>query len=314
LLVAPRVSVVIPMYNAADFLAAAVESVFAQTFTDWELVLSDDGSRDNTLAVALEYVGQQGERVRLVKGEVNSGAGQARNRGAAATDRASEFIIFLDADDAWEPHALARLIDVLERHPTAPAAHALVRFVDPRGNEFPSENAAQRHRRELRNGALVAVSADGPTTFEALVLENYPVTPGTMLIRRRVWQALDGYANETRPCEDWDFNLRLSRHGPIVFLDEVVLNWRRHPAATSLNSRRWRDAYLLVRKRAMQARENTPAQRAVAVAAFRLTCSGAWADVGRQFAGGRLRATFNAFARVLTFEAAFWSARRTAAT
>jgi glycosyltransferase involved in cell wall biosynthesis len=308
--VAPRISVVIPMYNAEKYLAPAVESVLAQTVTDWELVLSDDGSRDSTVTIAADYARRE-PRIRVVESTVNGGAGRARNRGAAATDRGSEFIIFLDSDDTWEPHALALLTQTLNQHPSAPATHALVRFVDPQGNEFPSESAAQRHRRELRSGSLVEVPAGAPTTFEALVLENYPVTPGTMLIRRHVWEALGGYEPEAPPCEDWDLNLRLARRGPIVFVDDVVVNWRRHPAAISLNSRRWRDAYILVRKRAVVAHDNTPDQRAAAVAAFRLTCRAAWADVKRQFVSGRLVGALNAFARVMTFEAAYWSATRT---
>lgn len=310
---APRISVVIPMHNAAKYIGATVDSVFAQTFADWELILCDDGSTDSTVAVANECASRDA-RIRVVKGE-NEGAGGARNRGAAVINKNSEFIVFLDSDDIWEPDALSLLVTALEEHPEAPAAHGRPRAIDPQGQPFPDDVLGEflANRQEIRDGKLAPVPRGAPTTFEALLVENYPVTPGTTLVRHRVWDAVGDYARETQPCEDWDYNLRLARLGPIVLVDQVILNWRRHPGATSLNSRRWRNAYLRVRRRTITSHENTPAQRAAAIAAFRLNCTNAWRDVGRQLGRRNLRRSLIAAARGLVFESAYRRARRASA-
>jgi len=302
------------MYNAERFLALAVESVCRQTFTDWELVLFDDGSRDRTLEIAQGFADRD-SRIRVVAGE-NGGTARARNRGLAATDAASEFVIFLDNDDVWEPSALEVLMAALDANPTAPAAHGLARAIDPGGQQFPEDDLAETmaNRRALLEGQLVNLPGDSPTTFEALLIENYPVTPGTMLVRRSVWNALGGYVPEAVPCDDWDMHLRIARHGGIVLVNRIILSWRRHPGAASHNTRRWRNAYLLVRKRTILAPDNTAKQRQASIAAFQLTCRGALADFGRNLQGGRLSASLRALARWAQYQTVCWQVTRGAAT
>jgi glycosyltransferase involved in cell wall biosynthesis len=302
------------MYNSERYLGQAVASVRAQTFEDWELVLFDDGSRDRTLEVARACAASD-TRIRVVGG-TNGGTARARNRGFAAACPDSEFAIFFDNDDVWEPHTLAVLTQALEEHPAAPAAHGLARAIDPQGRQFPQDDLADNmaNRREIRNNQLVPLPADSPTTFEALLVENYPVTPGTVLMRRAIWQDLGGYVPDTVPCDDWDMHLRIARRGGIRLVRQIVLSWRRHPGAASHNTRRWREAYLLVRKRTVLSEDNTPAQRAAAVAAFRLTCRNTWTDCVRHLASGRISASSRALARGLLYEVAYWRAARARAT
>jgi glycosyltransferase involved in cell wall biosynthesis len=300
------VSVVIPTFNAQQYLAATVESVRAQLFDDWEVVVYDDGSRDQTLSLA--RVAASGDpRVRVIAGE-HGGTARARNRGFAETDEGSEFVIFLDHDDIWERDALLLLTRTLEDHPDSPAAHGLAQAIGPLGDRFPDDDlaASMASRWVLRYGHLTELLTGGPTTFEALVVKNYPVTPGTTLIRRRVRQEVGGYAPETVPCDDWDMNLRVARRGGIALANRVVLNWRRHPGAASHTTRRWRQAYLTVRRRSVLSAENSQQQRAAAKAAFRLACRDAWRDLTRQAANGHLVDSSRALTRWLLFEAAYW--------
>jgi glycosyltransferase involved in cell wall biosynthesis len=302
------------MFNAENYLASAVESVRAQTFEDWELVLFDDGSRDRTIEIAREYASRDA-RIRVVEG-ANGGTARARNRGLAATTPASEFVIFLDNDDTWEPQALALLTDLLDAHPEFPAAHGLARAIDLQGVQFPEDDLANSmaHRRELQRGRLIDAPPGAPTTFEALLIENYPVTPGTVLIRRAVWAELGGYEPATVPCDDWDMHLRIARRGGIGLVDHIILNWRRHPGAASHTTRRWRQAYLLVRRRSILCADNTERQRAAAVMAFKLTCRTAWSEFVRHLVSAHVAASSRALARWALYQAAYYRLVWAAAT
>jgi teichuronic acid biosynthesis glycosyltransferase TuaG len=100
----PRVSVIMPVFNAAEFVAAAIASVQAQTMAEWELFAVEDGSTDGSLAILRNLAADP--RIRVLAGHANEGPGPARNRGIAAAR--GRFIAFLDADDLWHPEKLAR--------------------------------------------------------------------------------------------------------------------------------------------------------------------------------------------------------------
>jgi glycosyltransferase involved in cell wall biosynthesis len=267
---APRLSVVSPMYNSGKYLALTIESILAQTMGDFELVLSDDGSTDDTLQIAEHYAAKDA-RVRIVRNP-HLGIVATRNSGLAATNKGSEFITFFDSDDLWEKHGAATLMAALEANPKAPAAHAICRCVDMNGVQFPHDNHAEnmRNRRAVVGDEIVPIPRTAPTSFGALLVDNYITTPGTSMIRRSAFDAVGTFAPGTEPCDDWDINLRLARLGDFVFVDEVLLSWRRHSMAISNVSKRWRTAYLATRRRTVEAPENTSEQRRAARTALRI--------------------------------------------
>src|SRR4051812_12341186 len=113
----PEVSVVVPAYNAARYLAQTLESVRAQTFTAWELIVIDDGSSDDTLAVAQEFA-RRDQRISACR-QANAGVAAARNAGLREANREAWAIMFLDADDVLESDALANLRAALRANPAA---------------------------------------------------------------------------------------------------------------------------------------------------------------------------------------------------
>src|SRR5918993_2695584 len=115
----PRVSVVIPAYNAAPLIGAALDSVFSQSFTDLECIVVDDGSRDERQL--LEALAPWRDRIVYVRQE-NGGPAKARNTGIARAR--GELIAFLDADDEWLPEKLSRQVAFFERHPETGLLHA----------------------------------------------------------------------------------------------------------------------------------------------------------------------------------------------
>jgi glycosyltransferase involved in cell wall biosynthesis len=287
------VSIVVPAYNREKFLAATVDSVLGQTLTAWELVVVDDGSTDGTAQVAQRYA-ERDARISFIT-TANGGVATARNRGFERTDPRSEYVGFLDSDDIWEPDTLARLSGVLDARPSAVAAHGLARCIDDEGRRHPNDKqeAWMRARKEWRDGQLRSLEADEPTSFEALAVENWVVTPGTMLIRRDAMQRVGPLDPRTAPADDWELGLRLSRIGEIAFVDHVVLSWRRHQTTLSETSANWRRAYFRVRDKLLADPANSPAQSRVARVTYRNVNRGswreAWAELRRRNLSGAAR-------------------------
>ncbi|WP_448207501.1 glycosyltransferase family 2 protein [Azospirillum sp. sgz302134] len=183
----PLVSVVIPVFNRAHTLRRAIESVRLQDVADWELIVVDDGSADQSEAIPPSY---GDPRIRLIRHEKNRGAAAARNTGVQAAR--GRYIAFLDSDDEWLPGKLRAQLDALEGVPDAP--HALCT-----GFVLHREETGRRSKRRPR--------ADG-TWFET-ILDGCYVSPGSTLMVRRECFAAVGPLDETLPrLEDWDWLLR----------------------------------------------------------------------------------------------------------
>jgi glycosyltransferase involved in cell wall biosynthesis len=271
----PRVSIVMPMFNSAHYLKSTVDSVVHQTFAEWELILFDDGSTDGTATLAHDLA-ESDRRIKTATGR-HQGVAVARNDGLRESDPDTEFVVFLDSDDTWTPEALETLVDALDSHPAAPAAHALARATDLDGRPYPDDDLAEtmRNRRQWRDGVLVDIPITSPTPFAAMIVRNWVGTPGTSIIRRAALRSVGELDPATAPADDWDVNIRLSRLGDFIFVDRVVLNWRRHPDSLANTSKRWRRANFEVRKRSIRHSTNTAAQRAIAVDLLGQDCKAA---------------------------------------
>jgi hypothetical protein len=151
-----------------------------------------------------------------------------------------------------------------------------------------------RRRNVLRGGQPVELDAGSPTPFEAMLLKNCPVTPGTALIRRSTLTAIGDLDPAAAPADDWDLFIRLARRGDLLFVDRVVLNWRRHPDSLANTSKRWSWAYLVVRARTIQSRENSPQHHFAALEALRMDCRGSRGELLGSLRRAALRETTRA--------------------
>lgn len=296
----PRVSVVIPTYDSARYLALTLESILSQTMSDFELVIYDDGSSDDTLKI-VEAHARTDARIRLIRG-AHVGIAAARNSGFAATDPRSEFVTFFDHDDIWEKDALAELVSALDAHPECPAAHGVCRCIDSNGVQFPHDDHAEnmRNRHAVVGDRVEALPLTAPTSFGAILLVNYVTTPGTSLIRRKAFEVAGGFEPSTVPCDDWDMNLRIARLGDFAFVDKILLNWRRHDQATSnLVSTRWRTAYLTTRRRTLRASDASVEQKEAARFALRRDIMNTQREAISQLRRGALTIGIKRFARAL---------------
>jgi len=228
----PRVSIIIPAYNADRWLAETVESVRNQTIRDWELLIVNDGSTDQTSEIATILAGKD-SRIRLVTQE-QLGVSAARNAGVMASSRETPYVAFLDADDLWAEDALSILITSLDARPEAVGAHGLGSYIDADGAPI---NIGRLERWGRLRPYVVGVThkvctPDENTGFKSLALGGYmPI--GTQIVRRTQLEAEELFDESLRACEDWDLWVRLSLKAEFLFVDRVILKYRRHAQSTT---------------------------------------------------------------------------------
>ena len=211
---AARVSVVVTCYNQAHFLADAIESVLAQTYKAFELIVVDDGSDDNTEEVAARYAG-----VRAVRRN-NGGLAAARNTGLS--ESRGDYVVFLDADDRLLPSALEAGLRRLDACPE-------------------SAFAAGGHRMISFDGSVLWEHTIGPEDDDlycALLRRNFIAMHAAVLYQRFVFEAVGGFDPRPRGTEDYDMYLRIARRYPIAWHREIVAEYRRHGSNMTRDSGR----------------------------------------------------------------------------
>lgn len=265
----PAVSVVIPTHGGR-FTDAAIASVIDQTLGDWELLIVDDGSRDGTARLAAKRAAADA-RIRVVTHPRNRGIVAARNLGLSASSPGSPYVAFLDHDDILIPSALEVLEAELVARPHAVAAHGTAILVDADGRRSVSRpHVVPSRRMGVLEGRLAPWPPDRPTEFANLAVEDCIVSVGSGLIRRAALERVGGFDPRAEPAEDYDLWIRLSRAGPIAFVDRVVLALRLHAEQTSHRATPPHGQGLgYVRYQLIASPENTPEQRRVAITGFR---------------------------------------------
>jgi glycosyltransferase involved in cell wall biosynthesis len=287
-----EITVIIPAHNAAEFIGPTLESVLTQDFTDIELIVVDDGSTDNTLE-ALEAAATRDRRIVIVS-QPNQGVSKARNAGLRSASSTTNALMFLDHDDILLPRSLARLSQALISGSGASAAHGEATVIDADGNpiEAVDPNALGLVRRRLSDDRSL-VSAAGTrtielesgeaTTFAALVYTSCITSPGQVLIRSSAIRQIGGFDPATAPSDDWDLYLRLSRLGPLAYLPEPVLGWRKHEFNASRDKARMkRSSYAVRRKLVDRSSRLNSAELAIVRRQFAYTAAALVASVSKR--------------------------------
>jgi glycosyltransferase involved in cell wall biosynthesis len=205
----PLVTVVIPCYKQAGFLREAIENVLSQTYRNFEIIVVDDGSPDNTSEVASRY-----DEVRLIRQE-NRGLAGARNRGLE--EARGEYVVFLDSDDRLLPEALEVGVRELEAHPECAFVSGHYRAIDADGSS---------------SRALRPTHVEGDH-YLALLRDNYISMPAVVTYRRGVFAEVGGFDSRVDAAADWDLYLRIARRFPVHHHGELVAEYRWHGANMS---------------------------------------------------------------------------------
>ncbi|HYC55948.1 MAG TPA: glycosyltransferase [Candidatus Binatia bacterium] len=249
---APSVSVIVPTYNRASYLLEAVRSILDQTYPDFEVIVVDDGSTDDT---QMAMAGVRDPRLRYVRRE-HGGISAAMNTGVAASR--GRFVARLDSDDAWLPDLLAVLVAELE-------SDARLGFVYGRGRAMTA------------GGHLLAHTVGTPPRFAGRPLESLvydDCTCNIAVVARRTALLEAGPYDETlTAAEDWDIWLRVARTHPFRFIDREVARFRRHDGnVTSLSSPALQavlDCRLRVLDKLFERDDLSPSVMALRAAAYR---------------------------------------------
>ena len=204
-----KVSVVVPCYNQARFLGEAIESVLSQGYTDFEIIVVDDGSKDGTQEVAAGYA-KENSRVRLISQE-NRGLAAARNRGLA--EARGEYAVFLDSDDRLVGGALEVGVMELEAHPECAFVSGICRKITADGSVVPGWEQFR--------------VMDDPYLE---LLRSCPVYVPAVMYRRCVFDAVGGFDTSYRAAEDYDLYYRILKSFPVYCHDTLVAEIRRHEA------------------------------------------------------------------------------------
>ncbi len=226
----PKVSVILPAYNAMDFLPQAVSSVLAQTFADFELIIINDGSSDNIESWAHSL---HDRRIKFVS-QINSGPASARNNGLR--NALGDYIAFIDADDIWVATKLEKQVNLLAENPEMGLVYSWISLIDEAGK---------------RQGKLRKNSVRGNVWLD-LTVHNIVECGSVALVRGECFEAVGGFDERQAIAgsEDWDMWLRIAAHYGFGLIEEPLVNYRCHTNNLSSHWRQMAKSFELVLQKA----------------------------------------------------------------
>ena len=209
----PKVSIVIPTYNRADFLPKAVQSVLNQTYGDWEMVIVDDGSIDKTEEIVKGY---KEARIRYILHKSNLGLSAARNTGIK--NSRGEYIAFLDSDDEWFPEKISCQMNIFQKE------NSKCDVVCTSGYMIKNDKII----------GVKAIPANLGNFYEKFLFENITWT-SNVLVKKECFKKVGLFDENLESCEDWDMWIRIAKYYKFVFLEMPLAKYVIHPGQLSEN-------------------------------------------------------------------------------
>jgi teichuronic acid biosynthesis glycosyltransferase TuaG len=209
------ISVIVPTYNSIHYLEECVNSIFAQTHQNTEIIFIDDVSTDDTLEKLYEY-SNTNRNIRVLQNEVNRGPGFSRNLGIALAK--GEYISFLDSDDVWHPEKLEKQVSLLESNADIDIANCFSEAINEEG-KFIEEGYNPNYSGYFLNG-IISVSNFGTSN---------------VMIRKSAIDCSTRFSEDVRIGEDWEFWLNLALKHQVGYVPEVLTGIRNHTHHLSHN-------------------------------------------------------------------------------
>ncbi|TXB63807.1 glycosyltransferase [Phaeodactylibacter luteus] len=210
----PLVSVLMTVYNREKYIAEAIESVINSSYQNWELIIVDDQSTDQSVAIARKYE-QQDSRIKVYINEKN--LGDYPNRNKAASYAKGKYLKYLDSDDLIYPHGLAMMVAAMEKYPEAGIGLTYNSYLGatPLPVLQTTEEAFINHF--FKKGVLY-------------------IGPSGCIYRRQFFEHIGGFNLAFKVAADYEFNLRAASQSPIVLFARDLFWWRQHPGQEIINS------------------------------------------------------------------------------
>jgi glycosyltransferase involved in cell wall biosynthesis len=240
----PLVSSIMIFLNVERFLEEAIESVLAQTYDNWELLLVDDGSTDDSTRIALRYSEQHPEKVRYLEHFGHQNRGKATSRNLGISQAKGEYFGFLDADDVWLPHALEQQVAILNSHPEVGMVYGSSLYwfgwtgnPEDRQRDFRDfvEECGVKPNTPIEPPELLRVFLrrdKGPCVFGSIP------PPCSVLVRSEVTRSVGGFEDISHPYQgqydDQIFFVKVALEASAFAASECWSKYRRHPDSTTI--------------------------------------------------------------------------------
>jgi len=219
----PKVSIIIPTYNRDKFITRALESVFNQTFHDYEIIVVDDGSTDNTPEILKKYDG----KIRTIR-QNNQGISKSRNLGISQSN--GKYIAFLDSDDYWVPEKLEEQVKILDSHPNVGIVYARMPIVNEQGAQVGMKPAGISGKNFKE---LLEVWGDLPTS--------------SIMIRKECFDKAGVFDTSLATMEDIDMWIRIAKNYDLYEIENKVLAYyHRHEGQITKNKIKVFDGYVKI--------------------------------------------------------------------
>lgn len=224
---APRVSVITIFLNAERFISEAIESVISQTFTEWELLLVDDGSTDASREIARDAANKWPGKIRYIEHPGHENLGMSASRNAGIRQARGDYIAFLDSDDIYFPERLARHVAVLDAMPNVAMVQSdFIQWYSWAGESEQADDDFVRPAVSVGDRIL-----DPPLALlSVMAVPLLGTVPASLTVRRSVVQSVGGFEASFRDMyEDQVFTTKIYLEHCVYFLQELLVKYRRHP-------------------------------------------------------------------------------------
>lgn len=220
----PLVSIIVITYNSSKYVLETLESAKAQTYQNIELIVSDDGSTDNTVEICREWIEKNKERfvhTELITVEKNTGIPANCNRGVKAAQ--GEWVKLIAGDDTLKKEAISSYINFISIHPECSLLHSSIEIYK---NKIENEN-----KQQTKNHLFLTEKLNANVQFELLSLGNLIYAP-SVIIKKSLLDKLEGFDESIPLCEDWPFWLKATKNGfKFYYLDIPCANYRIHDSS-----------------------------------------------------------------------------------
>ena len=219
----PLVSVIIPAFNVEKYIQATLDSILAQTWTNMEVIVTDDGSSDKTQSLINEYVERYPKIVQLIV-QKNSGTSTARNNGINCSK--GEIIAFMDADDIWLPNKLQRQVEIFNKFKDVSLVYTNAQCIDQFGNDYGHSYSSDEE-----------INENPENIFSQLLLRNH-IPLSSITVRKNIFEKTGLFNIKTRLAEDKEWLLKVAHKYQIYGIKDCLTQYRIHAMNKGKNNYR----------------------------------------------------------------------------